>query len=89
MARAPALHAGGREFESPTVHKNNLNVLTEIEEKIENSGFYKYQGIAPEGFILVPVEVIEDLQDFDNWKEFKNEGFAWLDERSKQALKKY
>lgn len=63
--------------------------MSEIQEKIENSGFYKYQGIAPEGFILVPVEVIEELRDFDNWKEFKHQSFAWLDEKSKQALKKY
>ncbi len=60
-----------------------------IQEKIENSAFHKYSGIAPEGFVLVPVEVIEDLKDFDNWKGFKYEGLDWIDERSKDLLKKY
>jgi len=61
--------------------------LSSIEEKIENSGYYKFQGIAPEGFILLPESVVEDLKDFDNWKEFKLRGYAWLEERSKKALK--
>ena len=49
--------------------------------------YYKYQGIAPEGFTLIPDEVIQDLRDFDNWKEFKLQGAVWLEERSKKALK--
>jgi hypothetical protein len=61
--------------------------LSNIKEKIENSGYYKFQGIAPEGFILLPESVIEDLKDFDNWKEFKLQGAVWLEERSKKALK--
>jgi hypothetical protein len=62
--------------------------LSDIQEKIENSGYYKYQGIAPEGFTLIPDEVIQDLRDFDNWKEFKSSGAVWLEERSKKVLKK-
>ena len=62
--------------------------MSDIQEKIENSGYYKYQGIAPEGFTLIPDEVIQDLQDFDNWKEFKRSGAVWLEERSKEALRK-
>jgi hypothetical protein len=50
--------------------------------------YYKYQGIAPEGFTLIPDEVIQDLRDFDNWKEFKKSGAVWLAERSKKVLKK-
>ena len=45
----------------------------EIKEKIKYSHYYKFQGIAPEGFILVPLEVLELLKDFDTWKEWKNE----------------
>ncbi len=60
-----------------------------IQEKIENSAFHKYSGIAPEGFVLVPVEVIDELKDFDNWKEFKYEGLYWIDKRSKDLLKKF
>ena len=41
-----------------------------IKEKIENSHYYKYDGIAPEGFILVPEQTLERLKDFDYWKEW-------------------
>ena len=58
-----------------------------IQEKIENSAFYKYSGIAPEGFILIPEEILLELQDFDNWKEFKKDGAYWLEERSKKLLR--
>lgn len=43
-----------------------------IKEKIENSHYYKFLGVAPEGFILVPEDVLEQLRDFDTWKEWKN-----------------
>mgnify|MGYP003342580454 CR=1 FL=1 len=43
-----------------------------IEEKIKNSHYYKFQGIAPEGFVLVPEEVLAQLKDFDTWKEWKH-----------------
>jgi len=62
--------------------------LADIEEKIENSGFHKYDGIAPEGFILIPEDIIDLLLDFDNWKEFKGDPKLWLEERSKEILKK-
>jgi len=58
----------------------------EIKEKIENSHYYKYSGIAPEGFVLIPEEIIELLKDFDNWKEFKNNE-NWLSENAKKLLK--
>lgn len=59
-----------------------------IEERIQNSGYYKYQGIAPEGFKLIPDQVLEDLKDFDNWKDFKSAGYKWIEERSKIVLRK-
>ena len=62
--------------------------MADIEEKIENSGFHKYDGIAPEGFILIPEDIIDLLLDFDNWKEFKGDPKLWLEERSKEILKK-
>jgi len=46
--------------------------MIDIKEKIKNSRYYKFQGIAPEGFILVPEDVLEQLRDFDTWKEWKN-----------------
>lgn len=58
----------------------------DIKEKIEYSHYYKYQGIAPEGFVLIPIEIIELLKEFDNWKEFKNNE-NWIENKSKELLK--
>lgn len=30
---------------------------------------------------------MEDLQDFDNWKDFKGNPYQWLESRSKEILK--
>ena len=59
-----------------------------IEYKILNSTYHKFDGIAPEGFVLVPLEVIEQLRDFDNCKEFKYD-LNWIEDKSKEALKKF
>jgi hypothetical protein len=32
----------------------------------------RYSGVAPEGFILLHEKTIQDLQDFEIWKEWKN-----------------
>lgn len=45
--------------------------MKNIEEKIKHSHYYKFQGIAPEGFLLIPEEALERLKDFDTWKEWK------------------
>jgi hypothetical protein len=47
-------------------------MCSDIKEKIENSHYYKFKGVAPEGFILIPDEVLELLKDFETWKEWKN-----------------
>jgi hypothetical protein len=44
-----------------------------IKEKIENSHYHKFEGIAPEGFVLIPEEALEQLKDFDTWKEWKHD----------------
>jgi hypothetical protein len=51
----------------------------EIKEKIKNSHYYKFEGIAPEGFILIPEEVLEKLRDFDTWKEWKHDNNILID----------
>ena len=68
--------------------KNKLTMDKEslIKEQIKNSHYYKFRGIAPEGFILVPNEVIEQLKDFENWKEFKGDE-NWISNKSKELLK--
>lgn len=45
----------------------------EIQDKISKSDFYKFGGIAPEGFILITEDALEKLKDFDFWKEWKND----------------
>jgi hypothetical protein len=42
-----------------------------IKEKIEHSHYHKYDGLAPEGFLLIPEQTLERLKDFDYWKEWK------------------
>jgi hypothetical protein len=51
----------------------------DIKEKIKDSHYYKFQGIAPEGFILIPEEVLEKLRDFDTWKEWKHDNNILID----------
>ena len=55
--------------------------------RIKHSNYHKFVGIAPEGFTLVPNEVLEELKDFDTWKEFKNDE-EWIEKSSKKYLKK-
>ena len=47
--------------------------MKDIKEKIKYSHYYKFQGIAPEGFVLIPEEALERLKDFDTWKEWKHD----------------
>ena len=65
--------------------KRSIEIMS-IEKQIEDSKWTKYSGIAPDGFTLVPTEVIELLKDFDNWKDFKNDP-NWLDTQSKEVVK--
>lgn len=55
-----------------------------IKEKVKHSNYYRLAGIAPEGFILIPHEVINLLDDFEEWKDFKYRKFEWIEEKSKQ-----
>ena len=43
----------------------------EIKDKIKKAHYLKLLGNIPEGFVMVHEKVIEDLKDFDNWKDFK------------------
>ena len=56
-----------------------------LQEKIKDAHYHKYAGIAPEGFVLIPKEVMEELKDFDNWKEFISDE-KWVEKRSKAIL---
>ena len=38
----------------------------------EKGPLFKFQGNAPEGFQLILEKTLEDLKDFDVWKDWKN-----------------
>jgi hypothetical protein len=42
--------------------------------------------MVPEGFVLIPEEVLEKLKDFDIWKEWKHNP-SILEDMSKNFLK--
>ena len=41
-------------------------------EIIEN----RYLGVAPEGFVLLHEKTIQDLENFEIWKEWKNDAIS-------------
>ena len=48
--------------------------MINLKDLIEKEGLNKrYQGCAPEGFVLVHEKTLEDLKDFDVWKNWKND----------------
>lgn len=52
---------------------STLNTV-DIKKLIEEIGLKtKFQGVAPEGFLLVHEKTIENLKDFDVWKSWKND----------------
>jgi hypothetical protein len=54
-----------------------------IEEILEKEGeVRKFVGVAPEGFVLIHEKTLEDLKDFDVWKDWKN-GLTSIEEMNK------
>lgn len=48
--------------------------MIDIKKILETEGYKKkFQGCAPDGFILVHEKTLEDLKDFDTWKSWKND----------------
>jgi hypothetical protein len=49
----------------------------DIKQIIQEEGHIrKFQGIAPDGFILVHEKTLENLKEFDIWKEWKNDSIS-------------
>jgi hypothetical protein len=47
--------------------------MIDLKKILEEEGpMRKYDGLAPEGFVLVCEKTLEDLKIFDIWKEWKN-----------------
>lgn len=51
---------------------NQRNITEEIKEKIKNAHYHKFGNVAPEGFIMIPIETLDRLKDFEFWKEWRN-----------------
>jgi hypothetical protein len=47
--------------------------MIDVKKILEKEGqVRKLEGNAPEGFVLVHEKTLEDLLDFETWKEWKN-----------------
>lgn len=46
-----------------------INILELIKEE---GPIRKFDGVAPEGFVLVHQDALEELKDFEVWKEWKH-----------------
>ena len=48
--------------------------MINVKKILEEDGvLIKFNGIAPEGFILVHKDTLEELKDFEVWKEWKHD----------------
>ena len=51
--------------------------LTDMNEKtkerIEQSHYLKFQGIVPEGFVMIPEVTLNKLKEFDFWNQWIND----------------
>jgi len=48
--------------------------MIDVKKILEEEGpIKKYEGVAPDGFILISEGALEELKVFDTWKEWKND----------------
>jgi hypothetical protein len=51
--------------------------MIDVKKILEEEGqVRKLEGNAPEGFVLVHEKTLEDLLDFETWKEWKNKNIT-------------
>lgn len=48
--------------------------------------YNKFGGVAPEGFVLVPYEMLDELKNFDVWMEFKYSDDEWIERKSAEIF---
>jgi hypothetical protein len=53
---------------------------------LSNQEYNKFKGVSPEGFVLVPHEMLESLKDFDVWMEFKYSDSGWMERKSAELF---
>jgi hypothetical protein len=47
--------------------------MVDVKKILEEKGpTLKFEGNAPDGFVLILEKTLEDLKDFDVWKDWKN-----------------
>lgn len=47
--------------------------MIDVKKILQEEGpIRKYEGVAPEGFVLISEGALEELKVFDTWKEWKN-----------------
>lgn len=55
------------------VKQKKVKRMIDIKKIIKEEGpIRKFDGVAPEGFVLVHEKTLEDLKDFEVWKEWKH-----------------
>ena len=53
--------------------QNELSQKIDIKKIIKEEGHIrKFNGVAPDGFVLVHEKSLEELKDFEIWKEWKH-----------------
>lgn len=55
---------------------------------LSNQKYNKFQGTSPEGFVLVPYEMIQELKNFETWVDFKNSDIGWIERKSAEIYSK-
>ena len=54
-------------------NQNKIDVKKIIQEE---GHIRKFDGVAPDGFILIHEKTLENLKDFEIWKEWKNDAIS-------------
>jgi hypothetical protein len=62
--------------------------MINVKKILEEDGvLIKFNGVAPEGFILVHEDTLEDLKDYDTWIKWKNNQLSIKDLNKKNFNK--
>lgn len=48
--------------------------------------YNKFKGVSPEGFVLVPYEMLVELKKFETWVDFKNSDLGWMERKSAELF---
>jgi len=57
-----------------------------MEFDLTHQEYNKFRGVSPEGMVLVPYELLEQLKNFDTWMEFKYSDTKWIERKSAELF---